>query len=426
MALTQGSPAVWRASRIAASPEEVARVLRERRGFVWLDSAADRAEGAVAGRVSLMAADPLEVLHGHIGDLRPLRTALARLPQPTGADIGLPTGGLFGSVDFDGRYTFGLYDSLLAYRHDTERWWECGPSVQSPDIHQVPVSAPVPAIDFQPLWSREGFIQAVRRALDYIAAGDIYQVNLSQPWAALWPEKADAFGFYERLRHFSPVPYGAFLDLGGRQVLSASPESFLKMSGRQIRTRPIKGTRPRRRDAQEDERSAYDLITSSKEIAELIMITDLERNDLGQVCDYGTVSVTELLKLERFAQVFHLVSTVRGTLRNEIDHLAALQACFPGGSISGAPKKRALEIIHELEPFPRGLYTGAIGYIGANGESQFSIAIRTAVVEGGRLHFHAGAGIVADSVPEHEWQETRDKASSLIGATRWRTPAAAP
>ena len=186
------------------------------------------------------------------------------------------------------------------------------------------------------------------------------------------------------------------------------------MSGRAVRTRPIKGTRPRRAETNADEKSAYDLITSPKEIAELIMITDLERNDLGQVCEFGSVSVPELLKLERHEQVFHLVSTVEGRLRPEVDHLAALRACFPGGSITGAPKRRARQIIAELEPAPRGLYTGAIGWLGFNGESQFNIAIRTVVIEDGRAHFHVGAGIVADSTPEREWQETLDKAAGIL------------
>ncbi|HEY5811134.1 MAG TPA: anthranilate synthase component I family protein, partial [Terrimicrobiaceae bacterium] len=223
----------------------------------------------------------------------------------------------------------------------------------------------------------------------------------------------DPWIFYESLRHHSPAPYAAFLDLGGTQIASASPECFLRLSGRRIVTRPIKGTRPRRADAQLDQRNAYDLITSAKEVAELVMITDLERNDLGRVCEYGTVTVPELLKLESYEQVHHLVSTVTGTLREDVSHVAALRACFPGGSISGAPKKRALEIISELEPHPRGIYTGAIGYFGYNGESQFSIAIRTAIFENGRASFHAGAGIVADSIPEREWQETLDKASGL-------------
>jgi anthranilate/para-aminobenzoate synthase component I len=197
-------------------------------------------------------------------------------------------------------------------------------------------------------------------------------------------------------------------------VLSTSPECFLDLSGRAIRTRPIKGTRPRRAAADADERSAFDLLTSPKEVAELVMITDLERNDLGQVCDYGSVVVRELLSLERFEQVFHLVSTVEGRLRAEVDHVAALAACFPGGSITGAPKKRAREIIAELEGQPRGLYTGALGWFGFNGESRFNIAIRTVIIEEDRAHFHVGAGIVADSEPEREWQETLDKAAGIL------------
>ena len=239
---------------------------------------------------------------------------------------------------------------------------------------------------------------------------------LAHPFEAEF--SGDAWPFYEALRHYSPSPYGGFLDLGGLQIASASPECFLRLSGRRIITRPIKGTRPRHADAQLDQRNAYDLLTSPKEVAELVMITDLERNDLGRVCEYGSVTVPELLKLESYEQVHHLVSTVTGTLRENVSHPAALGACFPGGSISGAPKKRALEIIAELETHPRGPYTGAIGYFGYNGESQFSIVIRTAVFENGRARFHVGAGIVADSVPENEWQETLDKAAGLLLAAR--------
>ena len=199
-------------------------------------------------------------------------------------------------------------------------------------------------------------------------------------------------------------------------MLSASPESFLKLSGNLVSTSPIKGTRPRYRDHERDEKSAYDLLTSPKELSELIMITDLERNDLGRVCEFGTVRVSELLKIERFEHVFHLVSTVNGQLRQDVDHLAALEACFPGGSITGAPKRRATEIIDELESEPRGLYTGSIGYLGANGESQFNIAIRTAVVENKAIQFHVGAGIVADSDPAMEYEETLHKAAGILQA----------
>jgi anthranilate/para-aminobenzoate synthase component I len=263
---------------------------------------------------------------------------------------------------------------------------------------------------------RETFCRLVRRAQDYIAAGDIYQVNLSYPWLARWPHGLAPLEFYLRLREASPAPYGAFLDLGGTQVFSASPECFLEMQGRRIVTRPIKGTRPRGLTGEMDLKLAHELEASAKERAELIMITDLERNDLGQVCEFGSVRVTELLKLERYAQVQHLVSTVEGTLREEVDHLGAFLACFPGGSISGAPKKRALEIIRELEPHQRELYTGAIGWFGFNGESRFSIAIRTAWREGDTVRFDTGAGIVADSDPAHEWEETRHKAGGLLRA----------
>jgi para-aminobenzoate synthetase component I len=388
--------------------------------LVWCDSSDE-----AAGRVSVLAAEPVAVLRGGPGESDALRTALEVMraggPAP-GAfhDLGLPGPGLFGTVDFDGQWCFGVYPEVLVYQHDTEQWWESGDLAARLDPRAAGTPSPaLPAIQFDPLWSHTGFLDAVARALEYIADGDIYQVNVSQPWSSAWPAGADAFGFYEKLRSFSPSPHGAFFDLGGRQIASASPELFLRMSGRTIRTRPIKGTRPRHRLAQEDERAAYDLITSPKEIAELIMITDLERNDLGQVCSFGSVTVPDLLRLERFQQVFHLVSTIEGTLRPEVDHLAALWACLPGGSISGAPKRRALEIIHELEPFPRGLYTGVMGWLGAFGESQFSIAIRTAIAEGTRLHFHAGAGLVADSDPQKEYEETWHKAATLLGVAGW-------
>jgi para-aminobenzoate synthetase component I len=205
----------------------------------------------------------------------------------------------------------------------------------------------------------------------------------------------------------------AWLSLDGREVLCSSPETFLKISGRGIETRPIKGTRPRFEDPDEDLRSAYELQTNAKEIAELVMITDLLRNDLGRVCEFGSVTVTEMLRLETLAQVHHLVSTVTGTLRSDVNAVEALAACFPGGSITGAPKKRAMEIIRELESGPRGIYCGALGWLGYNGESSFNIAIRTLVRAGERLTYQVGAGIVADSDPEKEHEETLHKAAGL-------------
>jgi anthranilate/para-aminobenzoate synthase component I len=193
------------------------------------------------------------------------------------------------------------------------------------------------------------------------------------------------------------------------------------MEGRSVTTRPIKGTRPRGSTPEEDSRLESELLSSAKESAELLMITDLERNDLGQVCDFGSVEVSGLLELERHPQVFHLVSTVRGRLRQGISHVTALAACFPGGSISGAPKKRALEIIGELESAPRGLVTGAIGYFGYGGRSQFNIAIRTVTMHRGKAEFHVGAGITSDSDPSQEWEETLHKAAGILRAAGQKT-----
>jgi para-aminobenzoate synthetase component 1 len=260
--------------------------------------------------------------------------------------------------------------------------------------------------------SRGDFIAAVERAQRYIRAGDIYQVNLSHRLAA--PCRLSGWDFYQRLATVSPSPYAAFLDAGDFQVASSSPELFLRLSGSQIVTRPIKGTRPRVGDPTRDAQYTYELQTSPKEMAELVMITDLLRNDLGRVCEYGSVQVPELVRLERYAQVQHLVSTVEGRLRPGVTHFGALAACFPGGSVTGAPKVRAMEIIDELEPVSRGPYTGALGYLGFNRESQLSIVIRAAVLQASTAYFHVGAGIVADSEPSSEFAETLAKAGGFL------------
>jgi anthranilate/para-aminobenzoate synthase component I len=227
---------------------------------------------------------------------------------------------------------------------------------------------------------------------------------------------------FQRLSAVSPAPYAAYLDCNAGhghdtfEIASSSPEQFLRMSGAHIVTRPIKGTRPRDSDATRDSQLAYELQTSAKELSELVMITDLLRNDLGKVCEYGSVQVPELARLEKFAQVQHLVSTVEGRLRSDVTHFSAFASCFPGGSITGAPKFRAMEIIDELEPVSRGPYCGAIGYLGFNRESQLSIAIRTAICLQGAVHFNVGAGIVADSDASAEHEETLAKARGFLNA----------
>jgi para-aminobenzoate synthetase component 1 len=262
--------------------------------------------------------------------------------------------------------------------------------------------------------TRSEFIAAVEQAQRYIRAGDIYQVNLSQRLNS--PMASTSWDLYQRLMTVSPAPFAAYLDAGDFQVVSSSPELFLRLSGRHIYTRPIKGTRPRSPDLTRDAQFTYELQTSTKEMAELVMITDLLRNDLGRVCEYGSVQVPELVRLERYPQVQHLVSTVEGRLRSSVTHFAALAFCFPGGSITGAPKIRAMEIIDELEPLTRGPYTGCLGYLGFNRESQLSILIRAAVCKGRTAYFQVGAGIVADSVPAAEYEETLAKAGGFLTA----------
>ncbi|MCL4785507.1 MAG: aminodeoxychorismate synthase component I [Verrucomicrobia bacterium] len=262
--------------------------------------------------------------------------------------------------------------------------------------------------------TRAKFLAAVQRAQKYIRAGDIYQVNLSHRLAASC--SLPGWELFQRLLTVSPAPFAAYFDCGDFQLASSSPEQFLRLSGPHITTRPIKGTRPRSADPTRDAQLAYELQTSPKELAELVMITDLLRNDLGKVCEFGSVQVPELARLERFPQVQHLVSTVEGRLRKDVTHFAALASCFPGGSITGAPKFRAMEIIDELEPIARGPYCGCHGYLGFNRESQLSISIRTAIHKDATAHFHVGAGIVADSSPEAEYDETLAKAGGFLAA----------
>jgi len=262
--------------------------------------------------------------------------------------------------------------------------------------------------------SRDDYCNGVGRIIDYIWQGDIYQANLTHRMAA--EVGVDGWTLFQRLITASPAPFSGFMQCGSFQLASSSPEQFLQLSGEHVTTRPIKGTRPRGTSPDLDARLGYELQTSAKDRAELVMITDLLRNDLGRFCEYGSVTVPELAKLERFAQVQHLVSTVEGRLRRGVTHLQALASCFPGGSITGAPKIRAMQIIDELEPVVRGPYTGCLGYLGFNRESQFNILIRTAVCRDCTAWFHVGAGIVADSDPAAEYEETLNKAAGWLSA----------
>jgi para-aminobenzoate synthetase component 1 len=371
--------------------------------------------------------------------------ALERVPRARSDDLAVPD------------LLLGLYDWVIAWDHQTGRAWvistgmpEKGTaqdrraasrlafvrerladgrmggwadglsraslrSAHRPTRPSAP-SYPVPDVpNVRSNFTREGYRDAVARVIEYIRAGDIFQANLSQRLEA--PLMGTPLALYARLRRRNPAPFAAFLDFGDLVVASSSPERFLRVQpdGR-VETRPIKGTRPRGVGPEHDAALALALSESAKDRAENVMIVDLLRNDLSRVCRPGTVRVPELFALEHYATVHHLVSTVVGELASGHDAVDVLRAAFPGGSITGAPKVRAMQIIAELEPTARGVYCGAIGYLSTSGALDSSIVIRTYLVRGRDVYFQVGGGIVADSEPEQEYRETLDKARGLIAA----------
>ncbi|MGJ8656408.1 MAG: aminodeoxychorismate synthase component I [Akkermansiaceae bacterium] len=391
-------------------PVEVARKLSHLEGVVFFDSSGNLPEN-YENAVSIIAADPVKVIKGEGCDFSEIRSEMVGYEVKfEGEDlVSCPFGGAFGWVDYSGEFCFGIYESCLFYMHDREQWYEIG-DLSSRVLDNELLDFEIG--DFTAHTERDAYISGVKRVQDYIRAGDIYQVNLTQKFSAK-VKSGSLFSLYDSLRTVAPAPMSAYMSFANREVLSSSPETFLKMDGRRVETRPIKGTRPRYEDEELDKDSAKELMESAKERAELVMITDLERNDLGRVCEFGSVKVDEMLKLEKLEHVYHLVSRVSGELRDGVDHWQVLEECFPGGSITGAPKKRAMEIIAELETEARGLYTGAVGYIGFNQVSQFNIVIRTLVREDDILHYHVGAGIVADSDAVAEYEETLHKAKGI-------------
>jgi len=267
-------------------------------------------------------------------------------------------------------------------------------------------------------FTKEAYCRVVQQAIDYIYAGDIYQVNLSQQFAVEF--MGDPAGLYRLLRENNPAPFASFLNFHNLVVVSSSPERFLKLTDGIVETRPIKGTRPRGKTPEEDSALREELVNSVKDRAELLMIVDLERNDLGRVCKPGSIQVTELFTPEKYSTVYHLVATIKGKLQEDKDVIDLLKAAFPGGSITGAPKIRSMEIIEELEPTKRNIYTGSIGYLGFDRNADLNIVIRTIIIKDNKAYFQVGGGIVADSVPEKEYQETLDKAQALIRALKGR------
>lgn len=421
----------------------------------FLDSAS---EAGGRGRYAYIAADPYQIISaasggdGAHGDdpFQALDQALKQFRLRN--DPALPPfqGGAVGFLGYElGRYLenlpagkaeglnlpdmcFGLYDTIAAF--DT---WEkqafvvaCDAADDRPAAQaraqimaeKIAAQPSLPAIDWTPtgVWKAEltrgAYEDMVARVIAYIHAGDIFQANLTQRLLAGLPDGLDPFMLYRRLRALSPAPFGAYLTVGeDAAIASASPERFLSLTpDGHVTTRPIKGTRPRGNTPDEDDRFARDLVSSEKDMAENLMIVDLLRNDLSRVCRLGSVGVSQLARLESFANVHHLVSEVYGTLFPNLGPVDLLRATFPGGSITGAPKIRAMEIINELEPARRGAYCGAVAWIGFDGAMDSSIIIRTLAIKDGMVAAQAGGGIVADSDPAAEFDETMDKVWPLL------------
>ena len=332
----------------------------------------------------------------------------------------------------------GFHDVIVAFDHRDRRAWILSSGLPETDptrrwrrartrieemAERLAVAPPLPdpPVPSMPPPLASNFTQSayedvVRRVVEYILAGDIFQANLSQRFQVPLPVGLSAFELYRRLRQLNPAPFAAFLKCGEVEIASASPERFIRLADRQVETCPIKGTRPRGGSPAEDRELAAALLASEKDRAENVMIVDLLRNDLSRVCRDGSVEVPRLCALETFATVFHLVSTITGELRPGMTAVDLLEACLPGGSITGAPKIRAMEIIAELEPTRRGPYCGSIGYIGFDGSMDSSIVIRTYAIKDGMVTFQVGGGIVADSRPDDEYAETMAKARALIAA----------
>ncbi len=448
--------------RISTDPAAVSEVVAglESPSILGGNCAVVGAEG-----FSYWAAQPREVFeftpdqHAPFDKLRQrLRKYRLEEAPPSGAPKGLLRGGWIGYFAYElGRYIERLpettiddlslplirlcfYDRLLAYDHRRATFWAVAlvlpGDAESPDEKVAglarlldtsrslcptePRAADIERIDLAKAVSnmtREDYLKAVKRTKRYIRDGDVYQVNLSQRFERSFAGRSvDLFAWQNR---FNPSPYAAYIDLGNRQIVSASPEMFITIRDGRILTKPIKGTRPRldpfdQASEATNARCVEELRMDEKERAELNMIVDLERNDIARICIPGTRHVVQPRTIETYPTVFHAVATVTGRLRPDIDFTDGLQAVFPGGSITGAPKIRAMEIIDELEPTARGVYTGSIGYIGLDGTACLNIAIRTIIIASEKAFVHSGGGIVADSSPQAEWEETLTKARALL------------
>jgi len=313
----------------------------------------------------------------------------------------------------------GIFADGIVFDHKRQRqFYYSVLQDRFPEVQQGLATSPIlgPLEHSEPFSniSREDFMAKVANAKEYIAAGDIFQVVLSRRYRLRYT--GDLLRFYRQLRRINPSPYMYYLKMASRQIIGSSPEMLVRVEGRRVETYPIAGTRPRGSDPQDDLRKMKELEADPKERAEHVMLVDLARNDVGRVSKHGTVRVPELMFVQKYSHVQHIVSRVVGELRRDQDSYGAFRALFPAGTVTGAPKVRAMEIIDESEQCRRGPYAGAVGYFSFNGNADFAISIRTLFAEGSDAYIQAGAGIVADSMPEHEWMETEQKAQALLRA----------
>ncbi len=448
---------ILRSYKLKIDPLRICEALGEQRHCFFLDSSLTC--GCGLGRYSFLGADPFSVITTKgIGPFAELRKALDMYRIPASPGNPPLLAGAIGYLTYDSGLNlekkinlsfkeapgmpdsfFGLYNTTVIIDHakrllhifsigfpeekqhlakllceeNFKKMYKLISGINTPPPADTRPAKIIPA-ELKSTFSKDGYFSAIKKAKQYIKDGDIYQINLSQRFEA--KTNLSAFQLYRRLRRISPSYFSAYFDAGDSQIISSSPERFLRLEGDLVTTRPMKGTRPRGKNRKQDDALKKSLLESAKDKAELLMIVDLERNDLGRVCSYDSIKVGPLRELEEYSTVFQTTATVCGRMHKDKDRIDLLRACFPGGSITGCPKIRAMEIIDELEPVRRGIYTGSLGYLDFSGGMDFNILIRSILKKKDRLYFGAGGGIVADSQPEDEYKETLVKAKAMIEA----------
>jgi para-aminobenzoate synthetase component 1 len=451
---------ILKSYKLGIGPDKIFSALKDSRNSFFLDSGMAHRN---LGRYSFLGAEPFSWLKVKSGEsFSRLREELEKYRLRLTGNCPPFLGGAVGYLAYDLSYVleeklkarpkapsgipdclFGFYNTVVIIDHLQKRLYICAVGFPEKKYHLAKLLAESNFKKMQRLLSevkprkdtagkdrnllptevksnfkKDDYLSAIKKAKEYIRAGDIYQVNLSQQFLAKTDLPAPLV--YERLRSLSPSCFGAYFDAGDHQVLSSSPERFLFTKDRVVTTRPMKGTRGRSPDNKKDRFLKAELLKSAKDKAELVMIVDLERNDLGRVCSYNSIRVPKLRELEKYNTVYQTTATVEGKMYKDKDRFDLLRACFPGGSVTGCPKIRAMQIIEELEPHRRSIYTGSLGYLSFSGNMGFNILIRTILKKGNELSFGVGGGIVADSDPEDEYQETLVKAKAMIDAIKGR------